>query len=159
MSIKVLFVCMGNICRSPTADAVMQHKVNAAGLADRVSVDSAGTISHHVGASPDKRAQAAAKERGYNMSKLRARQLVAEDFDSFDYILAMDLDNLEVIKELQPADYRGNAGLFLQFLPESDYEEVPDPYYGGSKGFQVVLNLVEQGCDALIEDIRGKLQG
>lgn len=154
MSINVLFVCMGNICRSPSADGVLQAKIRAAGLTGKVRVDSAGTISRHAGASPDKRAQAAAKERGYDLSGLQARELTVKDFSHFHYILAMDYDNLHVIKKLQPAGYRGNAGLFLQFLPDSDYDEVPDPYYGGTKGFQVVLDLVEQGCDALLDDIR-----
>lgn len=157
MTINVLFVCMGNICRSPTADAVFQHKVVQAGLSKQIQVDSAGTVSNHVDAKPDKRAQAAGKKRGYNMSKLRARKLVEEDFQRFDYIMAMDLDNLDIINELRPADYQGNAGLFLQFLSDSDYDEVPDPYYGGGKGFELVLDLVEQGCDALLADVQAKL--
>lgn len=155
MTTQVLFVCMGNICRSPTAHGVLDHmagklKLNAS---DRIIVDSAGTGAWHTGAPPDKRAMKAAKARGYDLKKFRARQLVEQDFDRFDYILGMDQDNLDVIESLKPAAYQGRTGLLLEYSAEIDYVEVPDPYYGGEKGFELVLDLVETACKGLLEHI------
>lgn len=156
MTVRVLFVCLGNICRSPTAHGVFQHKVSAAGLTDRISVDSAGTGAWHVGNAPDPRASDAAAGRGYDLSSLRARQVAAADFNRFDYILAMDNDNLCNLEALRPGDYSGSLGLFLAFADGADCLEVPDPYYGGSGGFETVLDLVEAASDGLLDHIRAQ---
>jgi len=149
--VGVLFVCLGNICRSPTAHGVFQHKVNAAGLDHRVLVDSCGTGDWHAGEPPDARASAAAALRGYGLNELRARQVVKSDFERFDFILAMDEANLEVLRALAPASYRGQLGLFLDFAPNVSFSEVPDPYYGGDHGFDDVLDLVEAASEGLLE--------
>ncbi len=153
MTTKVLFVCMGNICRSPTAHGVMEQMAQAESDTGRIVVDSAGTGAWHVDAAPDKRAIQAAAARGYNLKKLRARQLTEQDFESFDYILAMNQDNLDVIDSLKPQDYAGHTGLLLAFARDLDYVEVPDPYYGGEKGFELVLDLVETACASLLAHI------
>ncbi|TQV81321.1 low molecular weight phosphotyrosine protein phosphatase [Exilibacterium tricleocarpae] len=152
--VSVLFVCLGNICRSPTAHGVFQHKVAAAGLDHAIRVDSAGTGAWHLGNEPDSRAAAAAQSRGYDLSGLRARQADAGDFDQFDYILAMDRQNLRELKSLRPAAYDGRLDLLLNFGSHPDFAEVPDPYYGGVKGFELVLDLVENAADGLLADIR-----
>ena len=153
---RVLFVCLGNICRSPTAEGVLRHKLQVAGLAGRVEVASAGTGNWHVGAAPDKRTQRAALLRGYDLSAQRAQQVVAPDFNHYDLILAMDLSNLRDLKALQPA--HGNAELDL-FLRRFDgvKDEVPDPYYDGEDGFEEVLDLVESACDLLVIELKGRL--
>lgn len=153
---RVLFVCLGNICRSPTAEGVLRHKLQVAGLAGRVEVASAGTGDWHVGAAPDKRTQRAALLRGYDLSAQRAQQVVAPDFNHYDLILAMDLSNLRDLKALQPA--HGNAELDL-FLRRFDgvKDEVPDPYYDGEDGFEEVLDLVESACDLLVIELKGRL--
>lgn len=153
MTTQVLFVCMGNICRSPTAHGVLDHMARSAKGSERIIVDSAGTGAWHAGAAPDKRAMQAAAARGYNLKKLRARQLVEQDFDNFDYVLGMDQDNLDVIESLKPAGYQGHTGLLLAFARNVDYIEVPDPYYGGEKGFELVLDLVETACKDLLAHI------
>lgn len=153
MTTHVLFVCMGNICRSPTAHGVLDHMARTLSTSERIVVDSAGTGAWHAGSAPDKRAMQAAKARGYNLKKLRARQLLAQDFDSFDYILGMDQDNLDVIETLKPPSYQGHTGLLLEFAKNVDYVEVPDPYYGGEKGFELVLDLVESACTGLLAHI------
>ncbi|MEM8499050.1 MAG: low molecular weight protein-tyrosine-phosphatase [Pseudomonadota bacterium] len=155
MTTQVLFVCMGNICRSPTAHGVLNHMASEMNLSNpsHIIVDSAGTGAWHIGAPPDKRAMKAAKARGYDLKQLRARQLVTQDFDRFDYVLGMDRDNLEVIESLKPAAYKGQTGLLLDYADEVDYVEVPDPYYGGEKGFELVLDLVERACMGLLEHI------
>lgn len=156
--IKVLFVCLGNICRSPTADAVLRQKIQAAGLVDQVEVDSAGTSNWHVGKAPDARSQAAAARRGYDLSILRARQVTQKDFDEFDYVLAMDYDNLSDLKALKPAQARTQPQLFLKTFGSDNYtSEVPDPYYGGDQGFEKVLDMLEDACANLLADIRQKL--
>ncbi|RUR32417.1 low molecular weight phosphotyrosine protein phosphatase [Vreelandella andesensis] len=150
---RVLFVCLGNICRSPTAEGVFWHAVEKAGLSSHVSVDSCGVGNWHVGKAPDTRAQVAALQRGIDISNLRARQLSASDFLEFDYVLGMDRDNLEAMRALQPSNSRAHVGLFLDFadMPES---EVPDPYYGGDEGFESVLTLIEAASAGLIAQLR-----
>ncbi len=154
--IKVLFVCLGNICRSPTADGIFVEKVKAANLQNRIEVDSAGTGDWHIGRAPDKRAQAAALKRGYDLSNLRARQVSAADFEVYDYILAMDNANLNDLRAMKPANYQGQLALFLNY-GDGDEDEVPDPYYGGDAGFDHVLDLVEAAADGLLKDIQSKL--
>jgi protein-tyrosine phosphatase len=153
----VLFVCMGNICRSPIAEGVFRHKLGAAGLDGIVRVDSAGTHGYHSGEPPDRRAQAHAAVRAYDLSSLRARQVTKADFERFDYVLAMDESNLKVLEELRPPGFSGHLGLLLDFTPGAGYREVPDPYYGGPAGFELVLDLIEPAADALVETIRRRL--
>ena len=153
---RVLFVCLGNICRSPTAEGVMRHKLQLAGLGDRVRVDSAGTGAWHVGKAPDPRSRAAAELRGYLLHDLRARQVQEEDFQCFDLILAMDRDNLRQLRNLQPQGAPAELDLFLRRGGLAEHE-VPDPYYGGATGFEQVLDMVELACDRLIEQIREAL--
>lgn len=155
MTIRVLFVCMGNICRSPIAAAVLraQGESHAEIVLD---IDSAGTHAFHVGQSADKRAARAAARRGYDLSSHQARQVVSEDLERFDYVVAMDLLNLERLSELRSecgGPCRANIGLLMDFAVGSRYREVPDPYYGGSKGFEQVLDLVELGVAGLLDDI------
>lgn len=157
MSVGVLFVCLGNICRSPTAEAVFRRQVADAGLAGRVRIDSAGTGAWHVGKAPDVRAQAAARQRGYDLSALRARQVHAGDFNDFDYLLAMDRDNLAVLQRMAPAGARARLALTLDFAPTAALSEVPDPYYGGPEGFAQVLDLLEAAGTGLLEELRGRL--
>jgi protein-tyrosine phosphatase len=157
MESSVLFVCMGNICRSPTAEAVFRHRAALAGLARYVEVGSAGTGNWHVGDPPDRRAIAHAARRGYDLTKLRARQVVVDDFERFGWILAMDRSNLRELTSLRPEGFRGHLGLFLDVAPSIGVREVPDPYYGGREGFERVLDLIEQASDALIDRIRGQL--
>ena len=140
--IRVLFVCLGNICRSPTAEVVFRHQVEQAGLAEQILIDSAGTHDYHIGDAPDARTQRAAKLRGYDMSQLRGRQVVAGDFYRFDYVLAMDEANLDLLKRLRPRDAQSHLGLFLEFAERHADKEVPDPYYGGADGFERVLDMV-----------------
>lgn len=153
---KVLFVCLGNICRSPTAEGVLRHKLRGAGLEDRVRVDSAGTGDWHVGKAPDSRTRQAAQRRGYDLSALRARQVEVADFQRFDLILAMDQSNLRNLQSLRPADAHADLDLYLRRY-ELALDEVPDPYYGGEDGFEQVLDLIEQASDALLMEIRGRL--
>lgn len=154
MKVKVLFVCMGNICRSPTAEAVFRHLVEQNGLAEQILVDSAGTHDYHIGEPPDARAQRVAKRRGYHMNTLRARQVVVEDFYRFDYVLAMDEENLKILKRLRPRDAHSYLGLFLEFAENYREREVPDPYFGGADGFEHVLDLVEDGAAGLLKHLR-----
>lgn len=154
MATRVLFVCMGNICRSPTAEGVFKHLVAKHGLAERIESDSAGTHDYHIGSPPDARAQAAAARRGYDLSALRARQVTAEDFAAFDYVLAMDEVNRKALRQLCPAHYRERVRLLLEFAPEAGRHEVPDPYYGGDQGFEEVLDLVEDAAQGLLHHIK-----
>lgn len=151
----VLFVCLGNICRSPTAHGVFESLVKAKGLAEQIHIDSCGTGGWHIGESPDKRATAHARKRGYDLSHLRARQVQSNDFYEFDYILAMDEANLRELDLLCPKDAKVIPQLFLSFGDYSE-TEVPDPYYGGERGFEHVLDLVESACEGLLEDILSK---
>ena len=150
--IKVLFICMGNICRSPTAEGVFRYKVEQASLDNKISIDSAGTHAYHVGNPPDTRAQKAALKRNIDLSSLRARRVSSDDFSAFDYIVAMDDSNKEDILSICPAGYEDRVHLFLDFA-ESNETEVPDPYYGQGRGFEVVLNLVEDASDGLLKHI------
>ncbi|MGM0915213.1 MAG: low molecular weight protein-tyrosine-phosphatase [Pseudomonadota bacterium] len=154
---RVLFVCLGNICRSPTAEGVFRRKLEERGLAHRVAVDSCGIGPWHVGKAPDQRAREAASRRGIDLSALRARQLDAADFHAFDYLLAMDHDNLQAMHEQAPDGLDAHMGLFLEFadLPDT---AVPDPYYGGEDGFEEVLDLVERAADGLLEEIAVRLE-
>ncbi|MES2672594.1 MAG: low molecular weight protein-tyrosine-phosphatase [Pseudomonadota bacterium] len=154
MSIKVLFVCLGNICRSPTAEGVFLKLVADAGLSKHIEVDSAGTAGWHQGRAPDPRTIAVAKEQGYNLSMLRARQVIAEDFEKFDYILAMDSENLRNLTHLKSVTHTGFLGLFLAFSSQKSYCEVPDPYHGDNKDFELVVGLAEDAASGLLAYIR-----
>ena len=152
--VKVLFVCMGNICRSPTAEAVFRARVEEASLAQQILIDSVGTHDYHIGKSPDKRTQHAAKQRGYDMSDLRGRQVELADFSRFDYVLAMDNDNMAILYRLCPKEQRGRLGMFLQYASKHKQREVPDPYYGGEDGFERVLDMVEDAAEGLLRHIK-----
>jgi protein-tyrosine phosphatase len=149
---RILFVCMGNICRSPTAEGVVRHLLADTGL--EVEVDSAGTHGYHTNHPPDRRATEAAKSRGIDLTGIHARRVVAGDFESFDLILAMDQDNLMHLEEICPSENHDKLALFMSYAPDSGIEEVPDPYYGGRNGFERVLDLVEEAATGLIEDLR-----
>ena len=153
---RVLFVCLGNICRSPTAEGVLRHKLVVAGLQDLVTVDSAGTSDWHVGKPVDARTRQAAQRRGYDLSALRGRQVQAADFQRFELILAMDQSNLQHLQNLQTSAGIAQLDLFLHRygLPIT---EVPDPYYSGEEGFEQVLDLLEQACDGLVADLKERL--
>lgn len=152
---SVLFVCMGNICRSPTAEGVFRHYVNEAGLAELIHVDSAGTHAYHIGEPPDRRANAAAERRGISLADIRARRVTNDDFETFDYIIAMDEDNQERLLERAPDEHRSKVQLFLSYASVSE-TEVPDPYYGGAAGFDRVLDLVEAASRGLLETLSKK---
>lgn len=156
--ISVLFVCMGNICRSPTAAGVFRKFVSDAGLAELVEIDSAGTHAYHVGEPPDRRAAAAAERRGFDLSGQQARRVTTEDFLRFDYILAMDHDNREMLRAAAMEDHHERIRLFLEFGSDPSRQEVPDPYYGGAVGFERVLDLVEDASRGLLLDIRSRLE-
>ena len=153
---RVLFVCLGNICRSPTAEGVLRHKLREAGLAAQVQVASAGTGDWHVGNAPDKRSQAAALRRGYDLSAQRAQQVSRADFADYDLILAMDHSNLRNLKALQSTQGKAELDLFLRRY-EGEVDEVPDPYYEGEQGFERVLDLIERACDLLVIELKGRL--
>jgi protein-tyrosine phosphatase len=151
---RVLMVCMGNICRSPTAEAVLRHKLKAAGLDKAVEVDSAGTYGGHAGEPPDARAQRHARLRGYELSRLRARRLTAEDFGHFDRVIAMDEDNLARIADLAPAGHAARVELLMAHATRhAGVLAVPDPYYGPPAGFERVLDLIEDACDGLVSEL------
>lgn len=150
---KILFVCLGNICRSPTAHGVLQSKVNALGLADIV-IDSCGTGAWHIGQSPDERAVIAAASRGYDLSALRARRLSRDDFQEFDYILAMDTRNLADVMKLMPKEFNGKVQLFLDYAKQFNMTEVPDPYYDDKDGFERVLDMLEAACDGFLLELQ-----
>lgn len=152
--VKVLFVCMGNICRSPTAEAVFRHYVEQAGLGESILIDSAGTHDYHIGEPPDKRTLHAAQQRGYDMSALRGRQVQRADFERFDYVLAMDKANLAILQYLTPRGCKTQAQLFLDYARHHRESEVPDPYYGGAQGFEHVLDMVEDAAQELLQHIR-----
>jgi protein-tyrosine phosphatase len=154
---RVLFVCMGNICRSPTAEAVFRHYVAEAGLADRIASDSAGTLDYHVGEPPDPRAQVAARRRGYDLSNLRGRQVSHWDFAEFDYVLAMDETNLRTLERQCPPQYSYKLKLLMEFSAGTKTRDVPDPYYGGPRGFEEVLDMVEQAAQGLLRHLRAQI--
>lgn len=154
---KVLFVCTGNICRSPTAEAVFRWMLNSERLQDSVLVGSAGTHDYHVGEKPDRRAVAAAARRGYDLTSLRARQVSRDDLQEFDYILAMDRGHLAQLQALARARHRGELRLFLDYSTARPGGDVPDPYYGGDQGFEVVLDLIEDGARGVLADIKKRL--
>lgn len=153
---RILFVCTGNICRSPTAEAVARHFISTGGLEGRIEVDSAGTQGYHVGEAPDPRTRKAAQLRGYDLSALRARKLDPFDFQRFDLLLAMDRGHLETMRRLCPEVYRPRLGLFMEYARNSEYDEVPDPYYGGPRGFDVVLDMCEDGVKGLLETVTAR---
>lgn len=151
---KILFVCLGNICRSPTAEAVFRA-IAARDAPDlTVEVDSAGTAGYHIGAPPDPRTISAAHRRGYDMSPLRARVVEPRDFELYDLILAMDGENLSALHQRAPAHAREHIRLFLEFAPDTGVTEVPDPYYGGPNGFEEVLDLIEAASNGLLQHLR-----
>ncbi|RPI46478.1 MAG: low molecular weight phosphotyrosine protein phosphatase [Betaproteobacteria bacterium] len=150
----VLFVCMANVCRSPTAEAVFRRQVALAQLTGDVHCASAGTHDFYLGSAPDGRARAAAMRRGYDMSRLRARQVSDADFDRFDMILAMDRQNIEVLAQRCPAPHTAKLQLLMQFAKNHQILDVPDPYFGSARGFELVLDMIEDACVALLEHIR-----
>lgn len=158
--IGVLFVCLGNICRSPTAQGVFTGLLEAEApeLKDRIAIDSAGTHAYHVGSAPDRRATEAARQRGYDLIGQTARKAEPVDFEEFDYVLAMDHENYANLERIAPAHHRDKLRMFLDFAPGHEGEEVPDPYYGGSDGFQLVLDRVEAASRGLLADIRQRLE-
>ena len=155
--IRVLLVCLGNICRSPTAEVVFRSEVEKADLGAGVEIVSCGTAGYHIGESPDSRSQAAAKVRGYDMSALRGRQVQNDDFEHFDFILAMDESNLSELRQCCPKQYIEKLGLFLSYANNCQETEVPDPYYGGQQGFFHVLDLVEDASQGLVDVIKARL--
>ena len=154
--INVLFVCMGNICRSPTAQGVFRDMVHKRGLSDYIATDSAGTIDYHTGSKPDRRAREKAQKRGLDLSDLRARQVSSADFERFDYVIAMDQSNYADLEAICPPGREDRLHLFLDFAPDQPMREVPDPYYGGAAGFDRVLDLVEEASKGLLEKVMGK---
>jgi protein-tyrosine phosphatase len=153
-TVKVLFVCMGNICRSPTAQGVFERLVREANLSDRVHTDSAGTHAYHVGEVPDQRATEAAQRRGVDLTTQRARRVSPKDFEGFDYVLAMDSSNYDALLGICRPEHTVKLRLFMEFAPGLGVEEVPDPYYGGVTGFERVLDLIEEAADGLLAEIR-----
>lgn len=154
MTVSVLFVCLGNICRSPTAEGVFRKKVEDAGLSHLIHIDSAGTADWHRGKAPDARTVRAAASRSFDLSALRARQVIAADLNQFDYVLAMDESNLADIHLLSASAFSAKAGLFLSYSRQQKHTEVPDPYYGGEDGFSLVLDLIDDAADGLLAHIR-----
>ena len=152
--VKILFVCMGNICRSPTAHGVFLKMLQDQLVTHLVEVDSAGTHAYHIGKAPDERSRVAALRRGVDLSPLRARQVEPVDFQIYDYILAMDDENLQNLEMICPREQRTKLRLFMEFAPQMKKREVPDPYYGGSSGFEQVLDLVEAAADGLLQEIK-----
>jgi len=155
--VKVLFVCMGNICRSPTAHGVFRELVQREGLHELIEIDSAGTHAYHVGKGPDERAQATARTRGIDLSDLRARQVAAEDFEHYDYVIAMDQENYISLSRQCPEQLVERIYMFMDFAPQMRTREVPDPYYGGAQGFERVFDLVDAAAAGLLEEIRQRL--
>lgn len=145
---------MGNICRSPTAEGVFRKMVQDQGLEQQILIDSAGTHAYHVGSPPDNRAQAAARDRGVDLSRLRGRLFIAEDFTDYDYIMVMDKSNLRDVLSLRESEQGGTVKLFLEYAEKTDIKEVPDPYYGGNRGFEYVLDLIEDASRGLLSHIQ-----
>lgn len=157
--IKVLFVCMGNICRSPMAEGICRREIAKAGLLDKVMIDSAGTHSYHIGSKPDQRAQNAISKRGVNISGLRGRQVADADFENFDLILAMDGVNINNLKRRAPPRWHDKIKLLLSYSRKYPNLDVPDPYFGGLSGFEENLDMIEDAMQGLIEEIRTRLPG
>jgi protein-tyrosine phosphatase len=153
---RVLFVCMGNICRSPTAEGVTRAIAMKKGVVDQFEFDSAGTHGYHVGNPPDARARQAAAMRGFDLEPLRARQVNELDFERFDYILAMDRDNLALLQQACPEELHDKLRLFLEFASRTRADEVPDPYYGGPEGFERVLDMIEDAANGLLDTLAKK---
>ncbi|MDX1693885.1 MAG: low molecular weight protein-tyrosine-phosphatase [Ketobacteraceae bacterium] len=153
---KVLFVCLGNICRSPTAEAVFRGLAEKEDMLEDLVIDSCGTSGYHIGESPDDRAAAVARRRGYDMSDLMGRQVNASDFETFDYILAMDRANLRDLRRQCPAAMQEKIALFLTYSKKYSEDEVPDPYYGGAQGFDRVFDMVEDASIGLLEAIKAR---
>ena len=151
--VAVVFVCMGNICRSPTAEAVFRHYVESAGLSEQIMIDSAGTHDYHIGDAPDWRSQRAAQQRGYDMSGLRGRKVEEGDFHNYDYVLAMDKANLAILQRLAPPASKAQVQLFLEYARHHVEREVPDPYYGSAGSFEQVLDMVEDASEGLLQHI------
>jgi protein-tyrosine phosphatase len=151
---RILFVCMGNICRSPTAEGVFRYIAGQEAPDLVLHVESAGTHAYHLGEPPDPRAQRAAERRGVSLAEIRARRVVAEDFGRFDRIVAMDQFNVALLQEQCPVDLRERISLFLEYAPQVGRLDVPDPYYGGSNGFELVLDLVEEASRGLLNELR-----
>ena len=154
--IKILFVCMGNICRSPMAEGIFRYYVEEKKLLDKVHIDSAGTHDYHVGSSPDKRAQAIAAQRGVDLSKLAGRQVANDDFAEFDHILVMDRLNHKNLLARCPTEYQEKIQLLLEYAPNRPEQEVPDPYYGNIHGFERVLDMLEEAAGNLLTSLRDK---
>ena len=148
--VRILFVCMGNICRSPLAESIFRHLLAERGVEDLFEVDSAGTSGYHAGDPPDPRSAMHASRRGYDLSALRARRVREADFERFDLVLAMDWENLELLQAQCPAAHRGKLRRLTEFARRLDAEVVPDPYYSGADGFEHVLDVVEDACDGLV---------
>lgn len=151
---RILFVCMGNICRSPSAEGVFRHVLASQAPELQIEIDSAGTHDYHVGSPPDRRSVAAARRRGIDLSSLRARTVAAEDFTHYDLILAMDEDNLSELRRRAPASYHQRIRLMMEFAPQAASRFVPDPYYGGAQGFEEVLDLLEEAAQGLVAELR-----
>lgn len=151
MTTRILFVCMGNICRSPTAEGVFRAQAELAGMAAHLEIDSAGTHAYHVGEPPDARSQDYARKRGYDLSLQRARQVTAQDFSDFDFIVAMDKDNLRILKDRCPAPHQHKLSLMMSYATHSPSDVVPDPYYGGASGFDTVLDYIEDASQGLLK--------
>lgn len=156
-TVSICFVCLGNICRSPTAEGVMRHLVNEAGLDERIHIDSAGTGDWHIGAAPDPRAQHAAGARGYDLSALRGRQIGPADFEQFDFVLAMDEANVAALRSVCPATLHHKIRLLMEFASPATAREVSDPYFGGAEGFEAVLDQCEAACAGLLAVLRERL--
>ncbi|MDC9729066.1 MAG: low molecular weight phosphotyrosine protein phosphatase [Methyloprofundus sp.] len=152
--IKVLFVCMGNICRSPSAEGVFRHLINTNQLQKSFSIDSAGTHAYHVDEAPDLRSQKAAKDRGIDLSAQRARKFIRGDFEDFDYLLAMDNENYSIMMQACPTEHQHKVQLFLDYAPHLKANEVPDPYYGGKYGFETVLDLIEEASTGFLNSLQ-----
>lgn len=150
--VRVLFVCMGNICRSPTAEAVMRHLVSKRGLEHSIYIDSAGTHDYHIGRRSDDRTRQAGERRGYKFDHL-ARQVKTVDFTEFDYIIAMDRENMRLLRQIVPPAATAQLSMMMSHCDKPECEEVPDPYYGGARGFEHVLDLLENSCSHLLDEI------
>jgi len=160
---SILFVCMGNICRSPTAEGVFRARAESAGLSDRLIIDSAGTHAYHINQAPDQRSQQFAIKRGYDLSSQKARQVNADDFSQFDHILAMDHQNLALLKAACPSQFQHKLQLFMEYAENYPADQVPDPYYGGAGGFDLVLDYIEDASEGSfvhcnIENLRQQLR-